>query len=135
MAPFAALEVAASHFEMLPVSTVTAPSVAAPTQDPMQQSAPLGDLKSTGGTDVVSPETESDADNGASVVKNAGLNTENGASDVQGYKPADSPSVADTARTLQPSEIFSFLALGLIMMAFLVAVASRIVGRLNVVNR
>jgi hypothetical protein len=134
MAPFAALEAAASgivpaptaepHTEMLPVSTETAPPVTAPTQDPVEQNAPVADLKSTGGTDVVSSQSESDADNGASVVKNVGLTTENGASDAQGYKPAESPSFADTVRTLQPAEIV-FLLIGLSIIVFLVAIVSR----------
>jgi hypothetical protein len=105
---------------MLPVSTETVSSVPAATQD---------DLKSTGSTDGVSPQTEFDADNGAFVVKNAGLNTENGASDAHGYEPAESPSFADAVRKFQPAEVFLLLAIGLSMMAFLAAIVSRIAAK------
>jgi hypothetical protein len=114
---------------MLPVSTETVPSVAEATQDPVRQRALDGDLKSAGSTDLVSPQTEFDADTGASVVKNAGLNTENGASDAQGYKPAQSPSFADTVRKFQPAEMFLLLAVALSIMAFLAAIVGGIAAK------
>jgi hypothetical protein len=80
----------------------------------MQRSAPVGDHKSTSGADVVSARTESDADNIASVDKNAGLNAENGGSDAQRYEPAE----ADNVRTL-----LFLLAIGLYMMGFLIFLA------------
>jgi hypothetical protein len=98
---------------MLPLSTVAAPPVGAPTQDPVQQSAPVGDLKSTGGTDVVSAQTESDAEDVVSVDKNAGLNAGNGGSDAQRYQP-------DNVRTF-----LFLLAIGLCMMAILILVVAR----------
>jgi formylglycine-generating enzyme required for sulfatase activity len=105
---------AGSHVEMLPLSTVGASPVGAPTQDPVQQS-PLvvGDLKSTGGTGVVSAQTESNAEDVISVDKNADLNAENGGSDAQRYEP-------DKVRTL-----LFLLAIGLCVTAILVLVAAR----------
>jgi hypothetical protein len=104
---------AESHIEILPPSTVAAPPDGAPTQDPAQQSAPIGGFKSTDGTDVVSAPTESHVENVASVDKNAGLRAENGRSDAQRYEP-------DNVRTL-----LFLLAIGLCIMAILVLVAAR----------
>jgi hypothetical protein len=105
---------AQSHNEMRLPDPVASPSIGAPTQDPVQQSAPVGDLKSTGGTGVVSAQTESRAEDVASVHKIAGSNAENGESDAQRYQPDD-----------VKTDLF-LLAIGLCMMAILVLVKARL---------
>jgi hypothetical protein len=105
---------AQSQNEVRPPSAVAPSTVGAPTQDPEQHRAPVGDLKSTGGTSVVSAQTESHAEDVASVAKNAGPNAENGGSYTQRYEPDD-----------VKTDLF-LLAIGLCMMAILILVKARL---------
>ena len=79
---------------------------------------------STDSADTVPSNTGSAAKDAA--VPEAGPDAERGKSDVTQQEPAATPSLADTIATLQPTELFFLLAIGLSAVVFLVAIASRI---------
>jgi hypothetical protein len=104
---------AQSHNEMPLPRPGAAPAVGAPTQAP-GQSAPVDDLKSTGGTGAVPAQIESRAEDAASVHRMAGPYAENGRSDAQRYE-------SDDVKT----DLF-LLAIGLCMMAILILLKARL---------
>lgn len=87
----------------------------------------VSNATSTGDAAAVPSNTGSDAKNAASAVHNAGPDAEGSGSDDAQQKPA--PGLADTIATLQPTEMFFLVAVGLSMVVFLIVIASRIAAK------
>jgi hypothetical protein len=116
--------------------------VGVPTQEAAQPSAPAAQVApaaqggsatavsngaSMGNADAVV--SGSDVKNAASAVHEAEPDAERSGSDAAQQKPAEAPGLADTIATLQPTEMFFLLAIGLSMVVFLIAIASRIAAK------
>jgi hypothetical protein len=82
---------------------------------------------STDSADTVPSNTGSEAKDAA--VPEAGPDVERGKPNAAQPEPAETPSLADTIATLQPTELFFLLAIGLSAVVFLVAIASRIAAK------
>jgi hypothetical protein len=82
---------------------------------------------STDSADTVPSNTGSEAKDAA--VPEAGPDAERGKPDAAQPESAETPSLADTIATLQPTELFFLLAIGLSTVVFLVAIASRIAAK------
>jgi hypothetical protein len=91
------------------------------------ESAADGNATSTDSADKVPSNTGSEAKDAA--VPEAGPDAERGKSDAAQQEPAETPGLADTIATLQPTEMFFLLAIGLTMVVILVAIASRIAAK------
>jgi hypothetical protein len=116
--------------------------VGVPTQEAAQPSAPavqVAPATQGGSTTAVTNGTSmdnadavvsgSDVKNAASAVHEADPDAERSGSDAAQQKPAEAPGLADTIATIQPTEIFFLLAIGLSMVVFLIAIASRIAAK------
>ena len=71
----------------------------------------------------------SDVGNAASAVHQAEPDAEGSGSDAAQQKPAEARGLADKIATLRPTEMFFLLAIGLSMVVFLIAIASRIAAK------
>jgi hypothetical protein len=115
--------------------------VGVPTQQAAQPSAPaapaarggsttaVSNAASVGSADAVPSNTRFDFKNAASAVHKAGPDAERSGSDAAQQKPHETHGLVDTIATLQPTEMFFLLAIGLSMVAFLIAIASRIAAQ------
>jgi hypothetical protein len=118
--------------------------VGVPTQEAAQPSAPAAQVApatqggsatavsngaSMGNADAVASSSGSDVKNAASAVHEAEPDAERSGPDAAQQKPAEAPGLADTIATLQPTEMFFLLAIGLSMVVFLIAIASRIAAK------
>jgi hypothetical protein len=104
--------------------------VGVPTQEAAQPNAPaVSDGTSRGNLDAVAPISGSDVKNAASAVREAEPDAVRSGSDAAQRKLAEAPGLADTIATLQPTEMFFLLAVGLSMVVFLIAIASRIAAK------
>jgi hypothetical protein len=90
-------------------------------------SAADGNATSTDSADTVPSNTRSEAKDAA--VPEARPDGGRGESDAAQQKPAETPGLADTIATFQPTEMFFLLAFGLTMVVILVAIASRIAAK------
>jgi hypothetical protein len=82
-----------------------------------------------GSADAVPSNTRFDFKNAASAVHKAGPDAERSGSDAAQQKPHETHGLVDTIATLQPTEMFFLLAIGLSMVVFLIAIASRIAAQ------
>jgi hypothetical protein len=120
------------HIEILRTVPLGVPmQQAAQPSAPATQAAPAAQSGSTTATsngtssaDAAPPNTGSDAKNAAS-----GPDAEHNGSDAAQPKPAEASGLADTIATLQPTEMFFLLAIGLSMVIFLIAIATRIAAK------
>jgi hypothetical protein len=125
------------HIEILktvPLGIPTQPSAPATQVAPAAQgesTTAVSNETSTGSADAVPSNTGSDAKTAPapSAVHNAGPDADRSGSDAAQQKPAEAPGLVDTIATLQPTEMFFLLAIGLSMVVFLIAIASRIAAK------
>jgi hypothetical protein len=111
----------------MPMQQAPQPSAPATQPAPAAQSGSttaISDGTSTGSADAVPSNTGSGAKNAAS-----GPDAERNGSDAAQPKPAEGSGLADTIATLQPTEMFFLLAIGLSMVIFLIAIATRIAAK------
>jgi hypothetical protein len=127
------------HIEILRIVPV-----GVPTQEAAQPSAPAAQVApatqggsattvsngaSMGNADAVAALSRSDVKNAASAVHEAEPDAERSGTDAAQQKLAEAPGLADTIATLQPTEMFFLLAIGLSMVVFLIAIASSIAAK------
>jgi hypothetical protein len=117
------------HIEILrtePVGEAARPS--APTPPAAQGGSTAVDkATSTDGANTVQSNTRSEAKDAA--VAEPRPDAEHDESDTAQQEPAETPSLVGAITTLQPTELFFLLAIGLSAVVFLVAIASRIVAK------
>jgi hypothetical protein len=107
----------------------------APDAQAAQPSAPAAQGGSTAAGNATSTDSaDTVRSNAGSVAKDAavpevGPDAERGASDAAQRQPAETAGLAEKIATLQPTELFILLAIGLSTLVFLVAIASRIVAK------
>jgi hypothetical protein len=117
------------HIEILTVKTVSAPAVAAPSQEPAQQSAAAVaaavPVAQSGSKTAVGNSQSA----GAGAVEVRSLNAQNGESATAPQKPAATLGAADTVPTLQPMEMFFLLLTALSVFIFSAGILNRISAR------
>ena len=127
------------HIEILrivpvgvPVQEAAQPSAPAARVAPAAQagSAPaVGTGASKGNAHAVASISGSDVNNAGSAVHEAEPDVERSGSKAAQQKPAEAAGPADTIAPLQPTEMFFFLAIGLGMVVFLIAIVSMIAAK------
>jgi hypothetical protein len=112
-----------------PAAQVAPDAQAAQPSAPAAQggSTAAGNATSTDSADTVRSNAGSAAKDAA--VPEVGPDAERGESDAAQRQPAETAGLAEKIATLQPTELFILLAIGLSTLVFLVAIASRIVAK------